>query len=124
MDKMQKKIICTLCPRSCTLHVTVENTQNADSITVTHNACPKGIAYGKQEAIEPRRILTSTVKTTGLKTKRIAVKTSKAIPLIRMKEYMQRIHRLRITRPYQPGDSIQTDFLEKGIELLASGDTE
>ena len=50
-----KEFICIVCPKGCRL--TVDDNGN-----VSGNTCIRGEKYGKQEAIDPKRTLTSTVK--------------------------------------------------------------
>ena len=54
-----KEFICTVCPRGCRLKV------DEKKLTVTGNGCIRGIEYGKNEAVNPKRILTSTVSIEG-----------------------------------------------------------
>ena len=50
----EKEFICINCPMGCRLHVQMDG---AD-ISVAGNACKRGETYGKQEAVERKRVLT------------------------------------------------------------------
>ena len=47
-----KEFICIVCPKGCRLKVDDEG-------NVTGNTCIRGEKYGKQEAIDPKRTITS-----------------------------------------------------------------
>lgn len=53
------KTTCILCPVGCLLNVEKIN----NTVVVTGNECPRGIAFGTSELIEPVRMLTTLVKT-------------------------------------------------------------
>ena len=63
-----KNLICIVCPKGCHLCVDDEN-----GYTVTGNSCPRGAEYGKTELIDPRRIITSTVRITAKTARRVPV---------------------------------------------------
>lgn len=64
---MIKEFICIICPRSCKLTVTTDTAYTQDtadstpSVQIRGNRCKRGADYGKQEALCPMRILTTTV---------------------------------------------------------------
>lgn len=51
------ELTCILCPKGCRLRVD-EN----DGYKVIGNACPRGADYGREEALDPKRTITSTVR--------------------------------------------------------------
>lgn len=69
------ELICITCPKGCHLTVDEEN-----DYAVKGNACPRGAEYGKNELKNPKRVVTSTVKTTSEEHPRCPVKTNGAIP--------------------------------------------
>ena len=67
---MLKKIFtCVECPLGCELSVMLDG----EKISVSGNGCPRGRAYAEDEAVCPKRVVTSTVKTSS--GKMLAVKT-------------------------------------------------
>ena len=72
-----KEFICIICPRGCHLRVDPDN-----DYEVTGNACIRGEKYGKQEAKESLRTVTSTVVIRGSTEIRLPEKTSKAVPKV------------------------------------------
>ena len=114
-----KQFICTVCPRGCRLSVDEDN-----DYKVTGNTCPRGAVYGRNEAIDPRRTLTSTVKITGARLTRCPVRTSEAIPKKLMSEAMAEINRITVNAPVRRGNVIITNILDTGINLIATRDME
>lgn len=51
------ELICIRCPMGCHLKVDESN-----DYSVTGNTCPRGAAYGYEEATAPTRMVTSTVR--------------------------------------------------------------
>lgn len=118
-----KNFTCTACPRGCSLTVQIENhtKQDASLITVSGNKCPKGETYGKQEAVCPMRMLTTTVASSVSGVRRIPVKTSDVVPLKFFAEYMKRIRSVVVSEKCRPGDVIVKNFCTSGIDLIATG---
>ena len=112
-----KQFICTVCPRGCRLSVDEDN-----DYKVTGNTCPRGAVYGRNEAIDPRRTLTSTVKITGASLTRCPVRTSEAIPKKLMSEAMAEINKVSVTAPVRRGDVIIQNLLNTGADLIATRD--
>ncbi len=51
------ELTCIVCPKGCRLRVDDEN-----GYKVTGNVCARGEAYGREEALDPKRTVTSTVR--------------------------------------------------------------
>lgn len=115
-----KNFTCTACPRGCSLTVQIEN-QGENLITVGGNKCPKGETYGKQEAVCPMRMLTTTVASSVAGTRRIPVKTSDVVPLKFFAQYMKRVRSIIVSEKCKPGDIIVKNFCESGTDLIATG---
>ncbi|MBU0928302.1 MAG: DUF1667 domain-containing protein [Spirochaetes bacterium] len=113
-----KVVTCIECPRGCRLSVSVDG----GAATVTGHACPKGEAYGAQEAISPMRTLTTTVVAEGAATRRLPVRTDGELPLGRLLEAMAAIDPVVVRPPLRRGDVIVRDLLGLGVDLVATDD--
>ena len=51
------ELTCIVCPKGCRLRVDDQN-----GYKVTGNICARGEAYGREEALDPKRTVTSTVR--------------------------------------------------------------
>ena len=80
---MIKQLTCIECPKGCRINVDLDG-EKINSITGFQ--CKKGEAYAKEEVLDPKRILTSSVLTEGLELKMIPVRTNKPIPKSKLME--------------------------------------
>ncbi len=109
---MEKEMICIMCPRGCTLHV-------SPSLHVTGNFCPRGKTYAIEEMTHPVRILTTTVKTNHALHPRLPVKTSAGIPKDMIGPAMSQVNHITIKGPIHIGDVIIKDIYP-GVNVIAT----
>jgi len=117
MDQV-KTITCTVCPRGCSLKVT----QKGNDILVEGASCPRGRAYGREEMIDPRRMLTTSVWVSlpdGTK-KRLPVRTSDLVPRRLFGELLDTLHQSSFRAPVAPGEVLIPDILSTGADIIAS----
>ena len=117
MSKVQE-LICITCPKGCVTKVWKEK----GDIKIEGKICKKGIDYIKQEYIEPKRILTSTVVVERSAAKRLPVRTREAIPKKKLFVAMDQLSEIRIKPPVKVGDVIISNLLDTGIDVIASDD--
>ena len=111
------QLICITCPRGCHLTVDEEN-----DYAVTGNACPRGAVYGKNELLNPVRVVTSTVRTNKRTEPRCPVKTNGAIPKGRMFDAMRMLDAIVLEVPIKTGDVVIPNLFDTGIDFVASKD--
>ena len=101
----EKAMVCIVCPKGCRMSAIVG--QNASGLTkiisISGFACNRGKDYAEQEILEPRRILTTTVKTEGAAQKRLAVRSDREIPLDKLRQVVAELRKLRIVPPVSAG---------------------
>ena len=107
------ELICITCPRGCHLKVDEEN-----DYAVSGNACPRGAVYGKNEILNPVRVVTSTVKTSVKAESRCPVKTNGAIPKGKMFEAMRMLDDIVLDAPINVGDVVIADLFGTGIDFV------
>lgn len=108
------ELICIVCPKGCHLHVDEDN-----GYKVTGNNCRKGEVYGKQELINPVRTITSTCKIQKANLPRVPVKTSDSIPKSKMIAIMSEINKIELEAPVHVGDTIISNILGTGVDVVA-----
>ena len=74
MKKME--LTCVVCPNGCLLTVWQENGETK----VEGAACKNGIAYGRTELTDPRRVLTTSVAVKGGVLPLVSVRSTAPIP--------------------------------------------
>ena len=110
-----KKLICIVCPRGCRLEVDEEN-----NYEVTGNFCPRGAEYGKNEIINPVRVLTSTVKIENAAYRRCPVRTEKAVPKAKMFEIMQALSDITLKAPVETGAVALENAAGTGVNVIVT----
>lgn len=115
---IDKEMVCIVCPVGCTLHITGEK----DDLKIEGNKCPKGAAYGKNEMINPTRVLPTTVKITDGLLPRLPVKTENEIPKRLLFEAMDIINHTVVQAPVKLGDVIIENILDTGVNVVATRD--
>ena len=116
---MTRKIRCIECPKGCSLSVNIED---GKVVMVSGNECPKGKKHAISEVENPVRILTSSVASQGLALKMIPVRTDRPVPKAALQRAMEEIKRIRINQPVRVGTVIVENFLNLGINLIATRD--
>lgn len=104
-----KTITCIMCPNSCEITYDLEG-----------GMCGKGPEYVKNEILNPKRTLTSSVKVSGGTIPLVSVKTTGSIPKEKLMDAMKLIVELTAKAPVAPGQIIRKDFMEEGIDLIAT----
>jgi CxxC motif-containing protein len=109
---------CIICPRGCRLDITIDG----GHVVVDGNQCPKGEDYGTEEAIAPRRILTTTVQTTAAHRPRLPVRSFGEVLLADMASLMREIDSIVVAPPVACGDLVAANLGGTGVNLIATDD--
>ena len=117
MSNLQE-MICITCPKGCVTKVWKEK----GNIKIESKICKKGQEYIKQEYIEPKRVLTSTVVVDRSTIKRLPVRTREAIPKKKLFTAMKQLAEIRIKPPVKIGAVIISNLLNTGVDVIASDD--
>jgi len=88
-----------------------------DEISVSGNLCPRGAVYAKNEAANPKRMVTSTVRKSGGGV--ISVKTSNPVPKAQIFYVLSRLKGIEIAEPVAIGDVIIKNVVE-GVDIVAT----
>lgn len=113
---MEKKMICIVCPIGCNLSI------DLNSLEVTGNKCPRGEVYAKEELINPKRVITSTVKIEGGIHRRVPVKTEDSIPKSLNFKCMEEIAKVQLKSPVKVGDIVIENLLGTGVNVVVTRD--
>ena len=114
---MEKKLICVSCPIGCELTARIEN---GVVTSVTGNRCPRGEAYARQEAIDPMRVLPTSVRVIGGELPLVSVKTDQPVPKRMIWQIMDHIRTLSIEAPVKIGQVLAENIMETGANLVAT----
>ena len=114
-----KKFICIMCPKGC--HLTVDETKDYQ---VSGHSCNKGVKYGKAEATNPIRVVTSTVLVNGGSSHLCSVKTADGIPKKMVLEAMREINQVKLQAPVKIGDVAINNLLNTGVDVIVTSESQ
>lgn len=114
-----KKITCIVCPKGCQIQVRLNN---GEIVSIEGYECKRGIDYAKNEVLDPRRTLTTTLKlsTGGV----LPVRTKEPIPKKLLKKAMLETKDIIVEPPVKVGDVVVENIAGTGIDLIATGNVE
>lgn len=120
-----REMICINCPIGCNLKVYGDNKEN---IRVEGNKCPRGLQYGKDEVLNPKRMVTSSVplrkdENTGIY-QMISVKTSEAVPKELIFSVIKEIKSIDLKskgiKKIEVGDILLENVCNTGVDIVAT----
>ncbi len=109
-------VTCTICPNGCQVRY------NEDTGEYEGNKCKRGAEFAEQERKDPRRTVTTTVKTGDAKNPLRSVRTIKAVKRAETKDVVDSLSGLEIPESVRPGDIAATYTAKDGeqIPLIAA----
>lgn len=110
-----KELVCIVCPKGCRLRVDEKN-----GYLVSGNSCIRGAEYGKNEILNPTRVLTSTVKMEGGLYRRCPVKTNQAVPKNKLFDIMNALNAVTLTSPVYTGQVVIKNVCGTGADIIAT----
>lgn len=114
--EINKTVTCIICPKGCQIDVKLVD-GNIESIK--NYGCKRGIEYAKNEVLDPRRTLTTTLKLTD--GRMLPVKTKQPIPKKLLKRAMVELKDAIVSPPVKIGDVVVSNVVGTGIDIVATG---
>ena len=108
-----KEMICIICPVGC--HLMIDDDQQ-----IHGNRCPRGLEYAKIELTNPKRMVTSTVKTIHPTIKRLSIKTDRPIQKALIFDLMNALDDVCIDQNTHIGDIIIKNVLNTDVSIVAT----
>ncbi|GHV50705.1 NAD(FAD)-dependent dehydrogenase [Synergistales bacterium] len=112
-----KKFLCVSCPVGCALTVSVQGTK---VIKVEGNTCKLGLKYAENEAANPLRTFTSTVRVDGASLPVCPVRSRTPLPLAKMFDVTREVAKLHAVAPVKMGQVLINDVCGTGTDIVAS----
>lgn len=109
---MKKEYICIVCPKGC--HIVV------DGDNISGYTCLRGLNYVKQESIDPRRILTTTVKVNDKNIRVCPVKSSDTLPKDKLFASMEEINKISVNLPIKLHQVVIKNILNTGVDIITT----
>ena len=121
VQEISRKMTCIVCPTGCQLEV---STGADGAVRITGSHCRRGEEYGKNEILNPIRVLTTTVRIKGGSLPLLPVRSATAIPKELLDKAMAVLANVEIQAPVHTGDVVVADLLGTDIDVIASRDME
>lgn len=109
--------LCTGCPLGCRLEV---DAVDGDVIEVRGFTCRRGERYGRQEHLDPRRPLSTTVWVRGARVARLPVRSAEAVPRDRLLEVAEALRGVCVEAPVRRGEVVLADVVGTGVDIVAA----
>lgn len=109
---MKKEYICIVCPKGC--HIVV------DGDNISGYTCLRGLNYVKQESIDPRRTLTTTVKVNDKNIRVCPVKSSDTLPKDKLFASMEEINKISVNLPIKLHQVVIKNILNTGVDIITT----
>jgi len=113
----KKEITCIVCPIGCKIII---KTNGKKFELLEGNKCKQGVEYARSEALDPRRVLTSSVLVEDGIWPLVSVKTKKPIPKEKVFEVLKQIQRIKVNAPIKIGQVIVKNIANTNIDLIAT----
>jgi CxxC motif-containing protein len=117
----EKNITCIICPIGCKIKVRI-NERYCE--IVDGNKCRKGVEYAQLEALDPRRVLTSSILVRSGDWPLVSVKTTKPIPKEKISLVLEEIKNMIINAPVSIGDILIENVCNLNIDVIATKNVE
>lgn len=112
-----KKITCIVCPIGCKILVDLDGKQIKN---LEGNKCKQGIDYAINEALDPRRMLTSSIFVIGGNWPLVSIKSSQPVPRDKVNQVLKEIKKIKVKAPIKLGQIILTNVANTNINIIAT----
>jgi CxxC motif-containing protein len=116
MTTQKDKLICVTCPKGCTLEVDHEG----NTVLSVTGGCKRGHEYARQELVDPRRKVASSVRIKGAIHPLLPVYTSAPFPKGLIPKLLIQLRSVEVNAPVTTNQVILQDVFGTGIDILAS----
>jgi CxxC motif-containing protein len=99
--------------------ITLDN--DGKVVSVTGNACKRGVVYAENECTNPKRTVTSTVRCNNGEV--VSVKTADTVPKDKVFDVMAEINATVATAPLAVGDVVIKNVSGTGVDVVATANS-
>jgi CxxC motif-containing protein len=113
----KNEITCIVCPIGCKILVI---TDDKKFNICTGNKCKRGIEYAINEALDPRRMLTTSIYVKGGVWPLVSVKSSQPVPKDKIVQVLKEIKKAKTKAPIKSGQILIKDIANIKIDIIAT----
>ena len=110
----EKRITCIVCPIGCKILI------KSNGEIIKGNKCKQGIDYARSEALDPKRVLTSSVLVKNGDWPLVSVKTTKPVPKDKINNVLNEIKTLKVQAPVKIGQIIIKNICKTDVDIVAT----
>ena len=113
----QQEITCIVCPIGC--KITVQSDEISAKVLTGHR-CKEGITYATTEALDPRRMLTSSILVKNGEWPLVSVKSTQPVPKKDIFNVLKKIQSTSVNAPVKRGDTLISNVENLNIDIIAT----
>lgn len=113
----EKEITCIVCPIGCKILVKKDE---ANVKIVDGNKCKRGVEYARSEALDPRRMLTSSILVLGGEWPLVSVKSTQPVPKKYLFSVLSEIKKAKVLAPVRLGQVLIKNISHTNIDIIAT----
>lgn len=113
---MTETLTCIMCPVGCEMDVE----RRGDEVEVTGNRCEKGPEFAREEIIDPKRNLATSLPIRGKYFKTLSVRLSDRVSRRLITDLVREIAGIRVRPPVQRGQVLLANVLDTGVDVIAT----
>jgi len=117
MSEKTHEITCIVCPLGCRISVT---TSGKTVKCVEGHTCKQGLMYARSEALNPCRMLTTSIFVDNGEWPLVSIKTTKTVPKKQVFSVLEQIKETRVKAPVTCGQILLKNVCNTGIDVVAT----
>ena len=114
---IEQEITCIVCPIGC--KILIRSAENQFEL-LEGNKCKRGIDYARSEALDPRRMLTTSVLVKGGEWPLVSVKSSEPVPKAKVYSVLKEVKKVNVKAPVKLGQAIIKNVVKTGVDIVAT----
>jgi len=113
----EKEITCIVCPIGCKILVKM----NDSNVKILDgNKCKRGVEYARSEALDPRRMLTSSILVLGGEWPLVSVKSTRPVAKKHLFSVLGEIKKTKVKAPVRLGQVLIKNVSNTNIDIIAT----
>ena len=115
-----RKFTCVSCPVGCELITTL---RGDEVIKVEGNVCKRGETYARDEAVDPKRVITALVDVEDSQMP-ASCKSLQPVSKAKIPECLEVLRSVRLCKPVRIGDTVVANICATGVDVVATRNVE
>jgi len=115
--RSEREITCIVCPIGCKIRVRSDG-EKLD--VLSGYKCKQGVDYAVNEALDPRRMLTTSMLVEGGEWPLVSVKSSKSVPKDKIFDVLKEVKKTIVNAPVKSGQIVIKNVAYTGLDIVAT----